>query len=206
MNRKNISEIKDVGEAMMDNIEYYKYSSIRPRFVRLLELRESDAFIGEEKTLQGTLKQISLDSCSEPFDAISYACGPAVYCECILIDGKKVLVTKNCHNALRHLRDQFGLRTVWVDAVCINERNDDEKSGQIRLMTSIYGKARKVYIWLGEHSEDSAADRALDWLQDISVYQLPLLGVRLSNFPKNMHPWEVIKLFGIIPDVIRASE
>ena len=190
---------------MMDAIQDYNYSSIKPRLIRLLQLSESDACIDNQDILQGTLKQISLDS-PEPFDAISYACGPPVYSECILIDGKKVFVTKNCRNALRHLRNQFGVRTVWVDAVCINSRDDNEKSGQIRLMTDIYGKARRVYIWLGEQSQDSATDRALDWLRDISMDRYPLLSVRLANFPKNMHPREVIKSLRIIPDVFRAGK
>ena len=190
---------------MMDKIQYYNYSRFKTRLIRLLQLSESDACIDKEDVLQGTLKQISLDS-SEPFDAISYACGPPEYSECILIDDEKVFVTKNCRDALRHLRNQFGVRTVWVDAVCINRSDVYEKSGQIRLMTDIYGKARRVYIWLGDQSQDSAADRALDWLQDISADQYPLLGVRLGNFPKNMHPREVIKSLRIIPDIFRASK
>ena len=184
----------------MDNVYVYE-SSLEPPFIRLLQLSESD---NEEGILQGTLEEISLNT-PHPFDAISYACGPDVYSECILIRGKKVFVTKNCHNALRHLRDQFGVRTVWVDAVCIS-KDVKEKSGQIRLMTEIYGKARRVFIWLGEHSEENASDRALGWLQDISMDKWPLLGIRMSNFPKNMHWRELYKLFCVIPDVIRACK
>jgi hypothetical protein len=189
----------------MDSIQDYEYSSITPPSIRLLQLSESDAYIDEERILQGTLKQVSLDG-SEPFDSISYACGPPVYSECILVDDKKVFVTENCRNALRHLRNQFGVRTVWVDAVCINGRDNKEKSGQIRLMTGIYGKARRVYIWLGEQSEDDASNRALDWLQNNSVGMSPLLSVRISTFPEVFHWREVVRLLQIIPDVFRAGK
>src|SRR5271154_5613608 len=119
---------------MMDPIRDYEYSSITNRFIRLLQLNEPDACSGGEQILQGTLREIPVNS-SEPFDAVSYACGPPVYHERILIDGKKVMITKNCHNALCHLRDEFGVRTVWVDAVCISQSDNNEKKDQIQLMT-----------------------------------------------------------------------
>ena len=123
----------------------------------------------------------------------------------ILVNGKKVGITTNCRNGLRHLRNRIGVRTIWVDTVCIAPDMSD-KNQQLPLMTSIYGKARKVYIWLGEPSEGDVSERALDWLQAISVDTHPLLGVRFSNFPKNMHPWEVAKLIGFITQFIRASK
>jgi hypothetical protein len=115
----------------------------------------------------------------------------------------KVMVTENCRNALRHLRHEFGVRTVWVDAVCIDGGNAAERSDQLHLMT---GKARRVYVWLGEPSgPDGASDRALDWMQAVSVDKNPLLGVRPRNFPKNMHWRDIFKTFRITPDVFRAS-
>lgn len=44
---------------------------------------------------------------------------------------------------------------VWIDAICINQKNDSEKEKEIPLMRNIYGKAQCVVIWLGEHADDS---------------------------------------------------
>jgi hypothetical protein len=44
---------------------------------------------------------------------------------------------------------------LWVDAICINQEHDPkEKKSQIFLMGEIYGKASKVYVWLGKDNED----------------------------------------------------
>jgi hypothetical protein len=189
----------------MDSLQLYSYEPIAAGFIRLLELNESDCCIGEQNILQGTLKKISTAG-SESFDAVSYVCGSPEYTECILIGDKKVMITKNCCSALRHLRDQFGMKKVWVDAVCINGKNKKEKSDQIPSMTNIYGRARRVYVWLGEPSDDGASDRALDWLRDVSVQTYPYIGIRLSNFPTNTQPREIAKLIRIFPDIFRAGK
>ena len=41
------------------------------------------------------------------------------------------------------------LRPIWIDAICINQRDEDEKSIQITMMPSIYSTAAQVWIWLG---------------------------------------------------------
>jgi hypothetical protein len=51
--------------------------------------------------------------------------------------------------ALRHLRQKYGRITIWVDALCINQMDDKEKSWQVPLMKSIYYKAKDVHAWLG---------------------------------------------------------
>jgi hypothetical protein len=43
----------------------------------------------------------------------------------------------------------------WIDALCISQDNDSEKSHQVRLMKQIYLQAYKVLVWLGPPSEDS---------------------------------------------------
>jgi hypothetical protein len=44
---------------------------------------------------------------------------------------------------------------MWVDAVCIDQENDQEKEHQIQLMAKIYGQASRVIVWLGEAADDS---------------------------------------------------
>jgi len=49
------------------------------------------------------------------------------------------------------------MRRVWIDAICINQDNLDERSQQVSLMTDIYSKARRVIIWLGEDWDRKAS-------------------------------------------------
>lgn len=85
---------------------------------------------------------------------MSYAWGaPNPKCH-ILINGPNVLgVTRNCYDALLHLRHRFRRRTLWVDAICIDQHeNDDstrERNHQVIFMSDIYAKAEKVIVWLG---------------------------------------------------------
>lgn len=45
---------------------------------------------------------------------------------------------------------RYGDITVWVDAICINQDNVDEKADQIKLIADIYSQARFVVVWLGD--------------------------------------------------------
>ncbi|GAB1204173.1 hypothetical protein APSETT445_002822 [Aspergillus pseudonomiae] len=47
-------------------------------------------------------------------------------------------------------------RLLWIDAVCINQKDDQEKSHQIQLMRTIYGEAWRVIVWLGEEADQSS--------------------------------------------------
>lgn len=61
----------------------------------------------------------------------------------------------NLAYALRSLRYQDTIRTLWVDAICINQRNPEERTQQVARMAAIYKSASRVIVWLGADSEDS---------------------------------------------------
>jgi hypothetical protein len=46
---------------------------------------------------------------------------------------------------------------MWIDAVCIDQGNNEEKTQQVGIMKEIYRCATQVLIWLGKEAE---ADRA----------------------------------------------
>lgn len=56
----------------------------------------------------------------------------------------------NCWSALWHLSKARGALAIWVDSVCINQKNNEEKAQQIPLMRVIYDSAQTTYLWLGE--------------------------------------------------------
>jgi hypothetical protein len=58
-------------------------------------------------------------------------------------------VTTNLELALRHLRRENRARTLWIDALCINQGNEKEKTIQIQRMQWIYANASPIVVWLG---------------------------------------------------------
>lgn len=68
----------------------------------------------------------------------------------------------NCWSALWHIRKMAEPSAIWVDAMCIDQRNDKEKSRQIPLMRKIYMSVRVTYFWLGEAGKHT--DKAMDFL------------------------------------------
>lgn len=54
---------------------------------------------------------------------------------------------------------------VWVDALCINQQDKDERACQVRLMGQIYSGATSVAIWIGQEYEES--DSAIELLQKV---------------------------------------
>ncbi|KAK6813559.1 hypothetical protein RU639_011303 [Aspergillus parasiticus] len=95
-----------------------------------------------------------------PYEALSYVWGSESTPRCIFLDGTTLSITDNLYAALLHLRDHQLARILWVDAVCINQQDEQEKGYQIQLMPTIYSQASHVIVWLGRAADHS--DRALD--------------------------------------------
>jgi len=75
-------------------------------------------------------------------------------------------VTPNLFAALQRLRYPDQSRALWIDALCINQRDEEERGSQVRIMRDIYANARRVLVWLGEESEmDRLAFDSLEWIQ-----------------------------------------
>ncbi|KAI7309293.1 hypothetical protein KC315_g13059 [Hortaea werneckii] len=102
-----------------------------------------------------------------PYHALSYHWGPAGgrHMVRILVDSNaySIQVRRNLHTALRRLRSAQVDVHLWVDALCVDQENKDEKSSQIPLMRLIFSRANSVKVWLGEAAADS--DRAMDFIK-----------------------------------------
>ncbi|KAM7188617.1 Heterokaryon incompatibility protein (HET) domain containing protein [Naviculisporaceae sp. PSN 640] len=88
--------------------------------------------------------------------ALSYVWGLRENLMPICCNQHTVLVTPNLYDALLHLRNPSQDRVLWVDALCINQEDDIEKSHQVRNMGKIYRYAQHVSIWLGKGSPGSS--------------------------------------------------
>ncbi|KAI4137992.1 MAG: hypothetical protein LQ341_004869, partial [Variospora aurantia] len=142
----------------------YSYTPLEDQHIRLLELRAG---------ARGTVLHIDLiptDLRLHPsYHALSYTWGSSTLDHEVVIDSgasPEVLhITRNLYTALQHLRYAATPRRLWIDAICINQRDTGERNRQVARMDDIYQSAEKVIIWLGpEEDGSSRAIGALDQL------------------------------------------
>ena len=65
-------------------------------------------------------------------------------------------IGQNLARALRYLRYEDRPRNLWVDALCINQEDVDERNVEVKRMKDLYTIAPRTIIWLGEESENSS--------------------------------------------------
>lgn len=94
------------------------------------------------------IENVALAEC--PFyEALSYVWGDSNKRTSIVLQGHNFEITSNLFDALCQLRLPTKTRTLWIDAICIDQTSTLEKNHQIRLMWSIYEHADCVLIFLG---------------------------------------------------------
>ncbi len=92
----------------------------------------------------------------------------------IIVDGRVLPITANLHAALQQSRATVPVATqYWIDAICINQADDQEKSAQIPLMRDIYHLALSVLVWLGKATEES--DRVFRFIRNLTGRPLSTL-------------------------------
>ncbi|KAJ1329834.1 HET domain-containing protein [Microdochium nivale] len=119
------------------------------KLIRVLQLSP-----GSGPRLEGSLKlhELGLPS-AEPYAALSYVWGePNKPSDpwSIHVGRRHLSITKNLHDALMAIRSVHEHLLIWIDALCIDQTNDAEKSYQVELMTQIYRQAKTLYIHLGD--------------------------------------------------------
>jgi hypothetical protein len=148
----------------------YQYRRLsQPNSIRLLQLlpREENSTNLRCKLFEYHLRRE--ENPFHPYEALSYVWGSENKPRSILVDDQSLNITDNLYVLLSRLQYHSCPRIIWVDAVCINQADNNEKSHQIPLMAEIYAKASRVIVWLGEAENDG--DRALE-------------AIRLAGFTK----------------------
>lgn len=122
--------------------------------IRILHVHQAN---NHDDPIEACLKVQSLDTETEMqwYSALSYCWGNGLPTRLMEIDSVPVPITENLESALKRVRSVTGQVHIWVDAICINQSDNDEKSFQIEMMRKIYSKAESVYIYLGEQSVES---------------------------------------------------
>ncbi|KAF2729104.1 heterokaryon incompatibility, partial [Polyplosphaeria fusca] len=85
------------------------------------------------------------------FNALSYVWGSPEKTASMVCNGLNVAITQNLHDALTVIRTyDFGTDFLWVDQVCINQSDEQEKAVQVQHMLMFYERAMNTVAWLGD--------------------------------------------------------
>lgn len=132
----------------------YTYQSLEPgRHFRLLSIRSNAA----DGSLQFQLVHHHLDD-APPYQTLSYTWGSGArdLALPVLADGstfQSLLITETLHKALPFLAKECSTGLLWIDQICINQEDIQERSAQVAIMADIYSNASSCLVWLGEATE-----------------------------------------------------
>lgn len=153
----------------------YDYRSLQSTAheIRLLFI-DPDRNVSDHTPLRCQLKHMSLqDVLIKPFHAVSYCWGTSDKRAPIVIDGQTITIPQTAAVAIRNL-SKVSSNPLWIDAVCIDQTNVQEKSQQVVMMKEVYSKAVSVLIWLGPAQISTA--NALASIEKIHQQCLEVLG------------------------------
>jgi hypothetical protein len=167
----------------------YKPLDIHNYEIRILIIEKERIRSPAEPDLQGTLEHASLIRHMDPYIALSYCWGDTNYPKRIFITPdepiacQEVAITSNLHSALwalwkRQPRQENGIKRlrVWVDSICINQGDIQERSEQVRRMQGIYSKAESVVAWVGSLPNRVLSPATAEYPSNIHV-----LGRQINN-------------------------
>lgn len=121
------------------------------------------------------------------YEAVSYTWGDPCLTHHLEIGCQSLLITESLYTLLQHLRYTDLPRRLWVDQICINQADLDERGNQVAMMADIFAAATKVLVWTGCGSADDALAFAVmqngygtSWS---GTFDLNSLGSRLTRSP-----------------------
>lgn len=143
--------------------------------------------------IQCTIKHVKFSERPE-YEALSYMWGDDAEKHEIRINGETFKVATNLYHALWFLRARAAGNPLrfWIDAMCINQRDVEEKTRQIRLMPHIYFRATTVVVWLGgrwftDRNHISEAEKQKGgWLRTSQCAMTPMSGVKAGPYVTRM--------------------
>ena len=186
--------------AMEESTNHFEYEPLNPltNEIRLLILQPHSK-TAPEAQIHCSIFNVPLNKFNRPrYEALSYVWGDASVTKPILLQGKPFKVTRALWIALRHLRLEDRPRTIWVDAICINQIDIAEREKQVGRMLDIYKNALRGLLWMDIPSEsiqhilpllerdypedeDQATDLALSLLNAVDVITLKELHILCAH-------------------------
>ncbi|KAI0468971.1 heterokaryon incompatibility protein-domain-containing protein [Xylaria cf. heliscus] len=118
--------------------------------IRVLDLLPS---VNRNSPIRCNIRQVELGTPGASYEALSYVWGARHGSVPITCNNQDLLVTPNCLAALVQFRRPLRSRTLWIDAICIDQGADAvataERNRQVAMMGDVYRLAKGVIIWLG---------------------------------------------------------
>ncbi|KAH7350291.1 heterokaryon incompatibility protein-domain-containing protein [Pyrenochaeta sp. MPI-SDFR-AT-0127] len=148
---------------MSPNAEY-QYVGLLASQIRILELDpaqnlDDELILSLHKYSRSNSAPVIWPSRSNPrnsYEAISYAWGDDTREERVTVrqsyssdPDRDLYLRTTVVTMLRHLRNKFTTRRLWIDTVCIDQKNASEKADQVTRMGETYRDARRTLVWLG---------------------------------------------------------
>jgi hypothetical protein len=132
--------------------------------------------------VQVSMSAVNLES-APSYEAISYTWGSPNMSHRILINELPFYTTKSAFDVLRGRSSFWRTRVLWIDSICINQDDNDEKGKQIHLMREIYQNCSRVIVWLGNHGGILTSLLSTSFLYHLSSpsygpLSIPLMGSR----------------------------
>lgn len=131
----------------------YSYESLISEYtIRILRLHPA---LNHSDALEFDLEHheradLLRESSSTPlhYDAISYSWGEPYFTHRMRCREQRTYlkITKRVDCMLRYLRKATAPRFLWIDAICLNQADREEKGVQVQMMGEIYTQARKVRV------------------------------------------------------------
>lgn len=106
--------------------------------------------IGERKTFDAFEPQHS-------YETTSYAWGDASIRANVRVDDRLLEVTRSAEQVLRRIQLQDESRLIWIDAICIDQTNLEERAHQVALMAKLYRHGQRNLVYLGEAYDSTAS-------------------------------------------------
>lgn len=154
----------------------YVYHPLSHGEIRLLVIHP-----GDQSTINCSIRHALLSQ-SPQYEALSYCWGDTKRNVHINCNDLQISVTENLCSALHRLRRKNVDTILWVDAICINQQDLEERSSQVRLMRYIYQRSRRTVVWLGESADNSKVAILL-------VQSLSRTAKRGANKKRNCPSW-----------------
>ncbi|PVH81381.1 HET-domain-containing protein, partial [Cadophora sp. DSE1049] len=138
---------------------YFTYEALSCDQIRLVTINPGSI----SQSITCSIQNVPLCERMPVYSAISYTWGSSIKSKTIFCDNpgsdgpRRLMVTANLEIAMRYIRQAAKPITVWIDQLCINQDNAEERESQVKMMGLIYRYAEDVLIWLGVEADNSSS-------------------------------------------------
>lgn len=140
----------------------FVYDALQAGEIRLMDISPSR---DRSAPIRAMLKHQSLGRGT--YEALSYALESREQQATIHVNGHPVTVSGNLLEALRDIRRESESRTLWIDSICVNQNDREEREQQRRRIADIFGHATRIIDCPGDTNGKGISDATIlnQWLR-----------------------------------------